>query len=120
MTASKDTIVPALYKRDPKGSRRGSPATWEAFEREVTFEVTLKLTHVSANGGLKIAEASGSADIDGGTVVLKRSRNGQVYFNLTHEEPAAPELDPKVAAKIAAGKATKAELQAALAAFLTK
>ena len=96
-----------------------SNASWEKFERDVTIEVTLKVTEVSAKGALKITEAAGAAEVEGGTVVLKRSRNGQVYFNLTHPEET-PELDPKVAAKIASGKATKAELQAALAAFLTK
>jgi hypothetical protein len=74
--------------------RNNMTASWEQFEREVKIEVTLKVTEVSAKGALKIAEASGSADIDGGTVVLKRSRNGQVYFNLTHEAPETPELDP--------------------------
>jgi hypothetical protein len=95
--------------------------SWEKFEREVVLEVTLKVTAVSAKGALKIAEVGGSTEIEGGTVVLKRSRNGQVYFNLAQaEEAEGPELDPKLAAKLATGKATKAEMMAALAAFISK
>lgn len=88
-----------------------SNASWEKFERDVTIEVTLKVTDVSAKGALKITEAAGAAEVEGGTVVVKRSRNGQVYFNLTHPEESEPEVPEAV-------KRATPEQLAAFSAFL--
>jgi hypothetical protein len=69
-------------------------ANWQKFETEVSFEVTLTLTHVSDRGALKIESAEGAGEVDGGTVTIKRNPRGQIYFLLTH-----PEEDGKAAAK---------------------